>query len=53
MATKRSGSGLGLSLSRETIEADGSRLSIENQTDGGLQVSFGGHPCTTTAETRR
>jgi len=39
-STKRSGSGLGLSLCREIIEAHGGRLSIENRLGGGLQVSF-------------
>lgn len=39
-STKKSGSGLGLSLCREIIEAHGGRLNIANRTGGGLEVSF-------------
>ena len=37
-STKASGSGLGLTLSREIIEAHGGRLSLANRADGGLEV---------------
>ena len=54
---KRSGSGLGLSLCREIIEAHGGRLSsIENRLGGGLQVSFAlpsRHPRSRMIETTR
>ena len=39
-STKKSGTGLGLSLCREIIEAHGGRMSIANRTGGGLEVSF-------------
>jgi nitrogen fixation/metabolism regulation signal transduction histidine kinase len=37
-STKANGSGLGLTLSREIIEAHGGRLSLANRADGGLEV---------------
>jgi two-component system, NtrC family, nitrogen regulation sensor histidine kinase NtrY len=37
-STKANGSGLGLTLSREIIEAHGGRLSLFNRPDGGLEV---------------
>lgn len=37
-STKRSGSGLGLSLSREIIDAHDGRISIRNRTGGGVSV---------------
>lgn len=39
-STKKSGTGLGLSLCREIIEAHGGRLNIANRAGGGLEVSF-------------
>ena len=39
-STKKSGTGLGLSLCREIIEAHGGRLNIANRTGGGVEVSF-------------
>ncbi|HEX7046236.1 MAG TPA: ATP-binding protein [Gammaproteobacteria bacterium] len=39
-STKKSGTGLGLSLCREIIEAHGGRVSIANRSGGGLEVSF-------------
>jgi nitrogen fixation/metabolism regulation signal transduction histidine kinase len=38
-STKQSGSGLGLPLCREIVEAHGGRISLANQTHGGLIVS--------------
>jgi len=38
-STKRNGTGLGLALTREIIEAHGGRLSLQNRTDGGLCVA--------------
>lgn len=38
-STKRHGTGLGLALTREIIEAHGGRLSLQNRTDGGLCVA--------------
>jgi two-component system, NtrC family, nitrogen regulation sensor histidine kinase NtrY len=37
-STKPNGSGLGLTLSREIIEAHGGRLSLSNRPEGGLEV---------------
>lgn len=39
-STKKTGTGLGLSLCREIIEAHGGRLNIANRAMGGLEVSF-------------
>lgn len=39
-STKQSGSGLGLPLCREIVEAHGGRLSLANQAQGGLTVSM-------------
>lgn len=39
-STKKTGSGLGLPLCREIIEAHGGRLTIRNRREGGLEVSF-------------
>jgi signal transduction histidine kinase len=39
-STKRSGTGLGLSLCREIAEAHGGRISLANRPDGGLAVSL-------------
>ena len=38
-STKRHGTGLGLALTREIIEAHGGRLSLQNRSDGGLCVA--------------
>ena len=37
-STKKSGSGLGLSLCREIVDAHGGRISLHNRTGGGLSV---------------
>lgn len=39
-STKKTGTGLGLPLCREIIEAHGGRLNIANRVGGGLEVSF-------------
>jgi two-component system, NtrC family, nitrogen regulation sensor histidine kinase NtrY len=39
-STKRSGTGLGLALTREIVEAHGGRVVLANREDGGLRVSL-------------
>jgi nitrogen fixation/metabolism regulation signal transduction histidine kinase len=39
-STKRSGTGLGLPLSREIVEAHGGRLSLSNRSGGGVEVTL-------------
>ena len=39
-STKRSGTGLGLALTREIVEAHGGRVALANRDDGGLRVSL-------------
>jgi len=39
-STKRSGSGLGLALSREIVEAHGGKISLANRQGGGLRVTL-------------
>jgi two-component system, NtrC family, nitrogen regulation sensor histidine kinase NtrY len=39
-STKREGTGLGLTLCREIIDAHGGRIKLANQKEGGLQVTI-------------
>ncbi|MEL6200369.1 MAG: sensor histidine kinase, partial [Pseudomonadota bacterium] len=39
-STKRTGSGLGLSLCREIVDAHGGRITLRNRREGGLAVSL-------------
>jgi len=39
-STKRNGTGLGLALTREIVEAHGGRVSLQNRREGGLCVSI-------------
>ena len=39
-STKRNGTGLGLALTREIVEAHGGRISLQNRSEGGLCVAI-------------
>jgi signal transduction histidine kinase len=39
-STKRNGTGLGLALTREIVEAHGGRISLQNRREGGLCVAI-------------